>query len=83
MCLRESGGVPTGHHEQPGAAHTEKYPNVTKNSKTYEYTLITLKMSLNEPLTGWNGRSFGTAGEPGSLQEMTCSTGSKQEVNRK
>lgn len=26
VCLRESGGVPAGHHEQPGAAHTETYP---------------------------------------------------------
>lgn len=83
MCLRESGGVPTGHHEQPGAAHTEIYPNMTKNVKTYVYTLITLKISLNKLFTDWNGLSFGTAGEPASLQEVTCSTGSKQEVNRK
>lgn len=26
LRLRESGGVPAGHHEQPGAAHTETYP---------------------------------------------------------
>lgn len=78
MRLRQSGGVPAGHHEQPGAADAEIYPFTTKAvPKLFRFTLSALKMSLDELLTGWNDLSPGAAGEPASLQEV------RQETHRK